>query len=116
MAKRILIVEDSAMMRKIIAKVIKEAGHEVVGEANDGMEAIKMYEECKPDMVTMDITMRGMDGLSAAKEILTKDSNARILILSNMNEDKYRDEVEAIGALGLVNKHNSKEILRFIEA
>ena len=116
MGKRILIVEDSTMMRRVIAKVLREAGHEIVGEASSGVEALELYDELSPDVVTMDITMRGMDGLTAAGEILGKNSDAKILMLSNLDEDKYREEVERIGAIGLVNKHKSEQILEYIEA
>ena len=115
MSKRILIVEDSTMMRRIITKTLEEAGHKVIGEASSGAEALEKYDQLQPDLVTMDITMRGMDGITAAKEILSKDSSAKILILSNLDEEKYRDEVERIGAIGLVNKHKSEKILRLIE-
>jgi len=114
MGKRILIVEDSNMMRRVIAQVLKEAGHDIVGEAGSGAEALELYSQLQPDLVTMDITMRGMDGITAAKEIMQRYKNARILILSNLDEDKYRDEVDRIGAIGLVNKHKSEQILEFI--
>lgn len=114
MSKRILIVEDSTMMRRVIAKVLKEAGHEIVGEAGSGAEALELYPQLQPDLVTMDITMRGMDGITAAREIMQRYSDARILILSNLDEDKYRDEVDRIGAIGLVNKHKSEQILELI--
>ena len=114
MGKRILIVEDSTMMRRVIAKVLREAGHDIVGEASSGVEALELYQELQPDLVTMDITMRGMDGITAAKEILDKHNDARILMLSNLDEDKYRDEVKRIGAIGLVNKHKSEQILELI--
>lgn len=114
MSKRILVVEDSTMMRKVIVKTLRDAGHEVVGEAANGTEALELYERLRPDLVTMDITMRGMDGITAAKEILSRDSMARILILSNMDEDKYRGEAERIGAIGLVNKHKSEQILALV--
>ena len=115
MGKSILIVEDSAMMRKIITKELVNAGHTIVGEASDGVGAIEMYKRLRPDVVTMDITMRGMDGFTAAQEILDIDPNAKILILSNLNEDKYRDKAEQLGVIGLVNKHKSSEILDLIK-
>lgn len=115
MGKNVLIVEDSAMMRKIITKELVNAGHTIVGEASDGAEAIEMYQELKPDIVTMDITMRGMDGFTAAEEILARDPEAKILILSNLNEEKYREKAESLGVLGLVNKHKSSEILELID-
>lgn len=115
MSKRILIVEDSAMMRKIIKKELESAGHTIVGEASDGAEAVEMYKQLQPEVVTMDITMRGMDGFTAAQAILEIDPEARILILSNLQEGKYRDQAEKIGVIGLVNKHKSNEILDLIE-
>ena len=114
MGKRILVVEDSTMMRRIIVKVLKNAGHDVVGEASSGQEALDLYRELKPDLVTMDITMRGMDGIAASKEIMSFDSEAKILILSNLDEEKYRDEVDKIGAIGLVNKHKTDQILEHV--
>ncbi|RLA46380.1 MAG: hypothetical protein DRR06_05160 [Gammaproteobacteria bacterium] len=114
MGKRILVVEDSTMMRRIIMKVLREAGHEVVGEASSGQNALELYQELKPDLVTMDITMRGMDGIAASREILNSDKNARILILSNLDEEKYREEVDRIGVIGLVNKHKTDQILELV--
>lgn len=114
MGKRILVVEDSTMMRKVIMKTLKEAGHEIVGEASSGIEALELYQTLRPDLVTMDITMRGMDGITAAKEIKTLDSDAKILILSNLDEEKYREEVDRIGVLGLVNKHKTEQILELV--
>jgi len=116
MSKRILVVEDSTMMRRVIVNVLNEAGHEVVGEASSGQQALDMYQELKPELVTMDITMRGMNGIVASKEIMNIDSDARILILSNLDEDKYHDEVDKIGAIGLVNKHKTEEILRLVDS
>jgi len=115
MGKRILVVDDSAMMRKMIAKVLKENGHQVVGEGTNGEEAVSLYQSLRPDMVTMDITMRGMDGLSAGREIKKIDPGARILFLSNLDEDKYRDQANQIG-VGLVNKHRSVDILALVNA
>ena len=114
MGKNVLIVEDSAMMRKIITKELVNAGHTIVGEASNGAEAVEMYQSLRPDVVTMDITMRGMDGFTAAQEILAIDPDAQILILSNLNEDKYREKAQQLGVIGLVNKHKSSEILDLI--
>ena len=116
MGKRILVVEDSTMMRRIIVKVLKEAGHEIVGEASNGQSALDKYKKLKPELVTMDITMRGMDGITASREILKIDKDARILILSNLDEEKYREEVDKIGTIGLVNKHKTDLILKFVNS
>jgi two-component system chemotaxis response regulator CheY len=115
MSKRVLIVDDSSMMRKMIAKLLQPPGHVVVGQAKNGIEAIELYKSLKPDIVTMDITMRDMDGLAAAKEILLYDSAAHIVFLSNLDEKIYRAEVERLGARGFASKHKAREILDMIE-
>jgi two-component system chemotaxis response regulator CheY len=115
MSKRILIVDDSSMMRKMLTKVlVTKGGHTIVGEAKNGLEALELYKSLKPDLVTMDITMGEMDGLSAARLILDYDSDAHILFLSNLNKEKYGDDVESIGAIGFVNKHKAQDILDVI--
>jgi two-component system chemotaxis response regulator CheY len=115
MSKRVLIVDDSSMMRKMIAKLLQPPGHIVVGQAKNGLEAIELYKSLKPDIVTMDITMREMDGLAAAEEILRYDSSAHIIFLSNLDEEIYRAEVERLGARGFASKHKAREILEMIE-
>lgn len=115
MSKRILIVDDSSIMRKMIKEALTSGGHEVVGEAKSGADAVVLYQNLKPDLVTMDITMRGMDGLSAAKEIIEIDQKAQIIFLSNLDEEKYIQDVKDIGAKGYVNKHKSIEILELID-
>lgn len=113
---RILIVDDSAMMRKMIAKTLQGGGHEVVGEASSGEQAIELFNRLSPDMVTMDITMRGMDGFEAARAILAQQSDAKILFLSNLDDEKYGAEVSQIGGLGLVTKHKPADILALINS
>ncbi len=116
MGKRILIVDDSSLMRKMIRKTLEPNGHEIVGEATDGQEAVEMYKTLKPDLVTMDVTMRGIDGFKAAKAILDYDDAARIIFLSNLNQEKYGEDAASLGAIGYVNKHKSKQILDLIES
>ena len=115
MSKRVLIVDDSSIMRKMIRSTLESGNHLIAGEAKNGKDAVEMYKTLNPDLVTMDITMREMDGFSAAKEILEYDAKARIIFLSNLDEDKYSDDVSRIGAVGYVNKHNAKEILELID-
>ena len=76
MGKRILIVDDAAFMRMMIKDILTKNNFEVVGEAADGLQAIDKYMELKPDLVTMDITMPEMDGITALKAIKEKDPTA----------------------------------------
>lgn len=114
MSRTVLIIDDSSMMRKIIRKLLETEGYEIIAEAGSGEEGIDKYKELKPDLVTMDITMRGIDGISAAREIKVYDDAARILFMSNLDEDKYRDEIEKLGGLGIASKHNSQDTLNLL--
>lgn len=114
MGKRILIVDDSSIMRRMIKQTLEGEHYSIVGEAKNGSDAIEMYKNLNPDIVTMDITMREMDGFAAAKEILGLDPDAQIIFLSNLDEEKYSREAIRIGAKGYVNKHNAKAIVDLI--
>jgi two-component system, chemotaxis family, chemotaxis protein CheY len=114
MGKRILIVDDSSMMRKMITKTLTDHGHRVIGEAKNGYEAVQLYKALKPDLVTMDITMREMDGFSAAREILNDDTDAQIIFVSNLDEEKYEENVAQIGAIGYVSKNEARKLLDLI--
>ena len=116
MGKKILVVDDSSIMRKMIKQTLQDQRYAVAGEAKNGKEAVEMYKSLRPDIVTMDITMRDMDGFEAAKEILNVDPDARIIFLSNLDEDKYSQDAKLIGAVGYVNKHNAKAIVDLIES
>ena len=99
----------------MIRKTIESGNHTIVGEAKSGDEAIALYAALKPDLVTMDVTMREVDGFAAAKAILNGDPGASIIFLSNLDEEKYSRAAMAIGAKGYVSKNNSREILPLIE-
>lgn len=104
MSYRFLIVDDTQFMRKMAADCLKQNGYEVVGEATNGREAIKLYEELIPDIVLMDLTMPEMNGIDAIKEILKLDRDAVVLICSASNQqDLIFDALEA-GAKGYIMK------------
>lgn len=115
MGKRILIVDDSSLMRNRIKGLLKDVGHDIIGDAKNGKEGVELYKSLKPDLVTMDVTMREMDGFTAAKEILDYDKDAKIIFLSNLDQEKYSDDIVRIGACGYINKHKTREILELIE-
>ena len=114
MGKRILVVDDSSVMRKLITETLEAQGHRIVGSATNGNDAIALYDSVKPDLVTMDITMKGIDGFAAAKEILHHDANAQIIFLSNLMDEKIREDAMDLGARGFVNKNEPAKILECI--
>ncbi|MBN2796405.1 MAG: response regulator [Clostridia bacterium] len=95
--KRILIVDDSPMIHKILKNVLTELGHDVCGAGKNGQEAIDLYDSLDPDLVFMDITMPVMDGLEAVKHIKDKHNNAKIVMLTAMGDDEIRAEANALG-------------------
>lgn len=115
MGLRVLVVDDSGFMRKRIIEELRSKGHSIVGEAKGGNEAIEMYKALRPDLVTMDITMRDKDGITAAKEILTEDPQAKILFLTILQDEKYKAEAEKLGAKGFINKTDHLSISKIIE-
>lgn len=83
---RVLIVDDSSIMQRNLLKVLTEGGHEVVGQAISGIQAVSLYTELNPDIVTMDISMPIMNGVEAVKYIINKDINANIIMISALNQ------------------------------
>lgn len=98
MAQKILIVDDAAFMRLILRNMLTENGYEVVGEATNGAAAIKSYHELKPDLVTMDITMPDMDGITAVREIKKIDPQAKIIMCSAMGQQAVVVDAVKAGA------------------
>ncbi len=110
--RRLLIVDDAAIMRQLIQEVAEEAGLEVVGQAANGEEAVAQYQACKLDLVTMDLVMPGMDGLAALREIVTLDGQAQVLMLSAVNQQEKLAEALELGALDFIVKPFKKEHLQ----
>ncbi len=104
MSKRILIVDDANFIRTMVKDVLIPRGFEIAGEATNGNEAVKMYEELKPDLVTMDITMKEKDGLQAAKEILERHPEAKIIMVTALGQEKMLLDSFKIGVKDFVVK------------
>ena len=98
MANTILVVDDTAFMRMMIKNVVQKHGYQVIGEAGDGEEAIAKYKELHPDLVTMDITMPKLDGISAIKAIVEYDPQAKIIVCSAMGQKNMVIEALKSGA------------------
>lgn len=114
MGKRVLVVDDAAFMRMMIKDILTKNGYEVVAEANDGLQAIEKYKEVSPDLVTMDITMPEMDGITALKEIKKIDANAKVIICSAMGQQAMVIDAIQAGAKDFIVKPFQQE--RVIEA
>ena len=105
MAKtRVLIVEDSPFIHKIIARALSAEDYEVCGIGANGREGVDLFSSLKPDVVTMDITMPVMDGLTATRKIMEVDPQAKILMLSAMGDDALMDEARTIGVRAFLQK------------
>jgi two-component system chemotaxis response regulator CheY len=104
MANKILIVDDAAFMRMMIKDILSKNGFEVVGEANDGAQAVVKYKELSPDLVTMDITMPEMDGITALKEIKKFDPNAKVIMCSAMGQQAMVIDAIQAGAKDFIVK------------
>lgn len=104
MAKKVLIVDDAAFMRMMIKNILSKAGYEIVGEAENGSQAVSKFKELKPDLVTMDITMPEMDGITAVKEIIKGDSTAKIIMCSAMGQQAMVIDAIQAGAKDFIVK------------
>jgi two-component system chemotaxis response regulator CheY len=108
---KILIVDDAQLMRNMIKNNILEHGNHIIYEAKNGEEAVKLYKEKKPDLVTMDITMEIKDGVAAAKDIINHDSNANVIMITALGQEKLLRECVKAGIKDYIVKPFSKERL-----
>lgn len=104
MAKNILIVDDAAFMRMMIKDILTKNGYNVVGEAENGAKALEKYNELKPDLVLMDITMPEVDGIKALKNIKAADPAATVIMCSAMGQQAMVIEAIQSGAKDFIVK------------
>ena len=104
MAKNVLICDDAAFMRMMIKDILSKNGYNVAGEAENGAKAVEKYNELKPDLVLMDITMPEMDGIQALKNIKAGDANACVIMCSAMGQQAMVIEAIQAGAKDFIVK------------
>src|SRR5262245_63700694 len=113
---RSLVVDDAAFMRKMVSDALTKGGHEVVGEAGNGEEAIARFQELKPELMTLDITMPEKDGLAALKEIIAIDPNAKVVMCSALAQESKVLEAVKAGAKDFIAKpFQAQRVLSAIE-
>jgi len=103
MSPKILIVDDSALSRRTLRRILETAGHQVV-EADDGMTALEVYFLEKPNLVLLDLVMKGMYGLDVLVKLREMDQQARVVVASADIQSSTRQLVDEAGALGFINK------------
>ncbi|WP_268903754.1 response regulator [Heyndrickxia oleronia] len=113
---KILVVDDAKFMRVTLTNMLKKANHIVIGEAENGREAVELYRKLKPEIVTMDITMPEMTGLDAVKEIKKEFPDAKIVICSSMGQQKMvMDAIEAGAKDYIVKPFNENRVNEAID-
>jgi two-component system chemotaxis response regulator CheY len=111
---RVLVVDDAAFMRRVVSDALASGGHDVIGEAENGSEAIRRFAELRPELTMLDITMPEKDGLQALAEIMTLDPGARVLMCSALGQESKVIESIKLGARDFVVKPFAPE--RLLEA
>lgn len=102
--KRVLLVDDALFIRNSLKLILEKNGFEVVGQADDGQQAVNMYSALKPDLVTMDVTMPNMDGLQALQAIRKIDPGARVIMITAMGKEEIVREAIMSGATNFIVK------------
>jgi two-component system chemotaxis response regulator CheY len=116
MARTVLIVDDVAFVRKTLAEILTEAHYQVVGEAQDGLQALELYASLRPDLVTMDVVMPQMSGIDATRRIMKADKDARVVIVSAMGQENLVMEAINVGARDYILKpFSADEVLKTVE-
>ncbi len=108
---KILIVDDSKFMRRILRQTLEEGGHEVIAEADNGQDGIEAFKSYSPDVITMDITMGGKDGIMAVLEIKGINPNAKIIVVSALNENTIKLNQDDLKADAFITKPFEKQDL-----
>lgn len=112
----VLVVDDALFMRAMLKKLLTEAGFDIAGEAENGRVAVDLYQELKPDLVMMDITMPEMDGLTALKEIVKLDPAAKVVMCTALGQERSVMEAMNAGAKDyIVKPFNAEKVVEVLK-
>jgi len=117
MARTVLICDDAMFARATLRQLLTKAGYDVVGEAENGHQAVAKYLELRPDVTTMDVVMPEMNGLDALGEIVKADAKARVVMCTAMGQDRLTSDAMSRGAKGIVVKpYAAEQVLKALES
>jgi two-component system chemotaxis response regulator CheY len=102
--KKVLIVDDAVVMRMMIKNILSKSGYDIVGEAENGLQAVEKYKALQPDIVTMDMVMPDMDGIAAVKAIVAEYPQAKIIMCTSMGQQALVVEAIQAGAKSFITK------------
>lgn len=116
MGRTVLVVDDVTFVRKTLSEILTEAGYQVVGEAENGQEAVDQYNRLKPDLVTMDVVMPNMGGIDATRKIMKLNREARVVLISAMGQENLVMEAINAGARDYILKpFSASDVLKTVE-
>jgi two-component system chemotaxis response regulator CheY len=101
---KILIVDDALFMRTLLRETLEVFGHQIIGEAENGTDAIRQFDKLKPDLVFLDVVMPELSGLDALKDIIAKHPKAKIIMLSAVNQKQEIQKAMSLGATEFIIK------------
>lgn len=113
---KLVLIDDDKLVLESLRMIVTAKGHEVLATGSDGAEAVALYRKWKPDVLLLDIRMKEMSGLEAAKHILESDPEAKILLITTFQDDVYVSDAIAMGCAGYILKENISGISPAIEA
>ncbi|MCB0408058.1 MAG: response regulator [Bdellovibrionales bacterium] len=111
MSIRVLIVDDAPFIREVLRGSLQSANFEVVGEAQNGTDAVRLFSELHPDLVLMDIIMPKMSGIDATKEILQIDPSAKVVACSTVDDEQMMNRAIEAGCVKYITKPFEKNVL-----
>ena len=103
-SRRVIVVDDSMLIRRMVKDTLQSDGWDVVGEASNGNDAVELYQQLRPDVVTLDIIMPGSDGIEALRSIMRINPEAKVVVVSALNQTKLISEAIRSGAQDFIAK------------
>ncbi len=104
MGYRILVVDDSPVLRIMLSEMLIAMGHEIVGDAETGAGALKVFREKKPELVTLDVSLPDMDGIEVLRRMKQIDPSARVLMVTGNDQKTLEKKAGSLKALGVLHK------------